>query len=156
MVRFYVLATLGVLGALTLLAAVIGGAGWWVLLAIVVALLVLGIHDVTQKKHSILRNYPVLGHMRFLLEEHPARDPAVLHRAQLRRPALRPRHPLVDLRARQGHQRASRPFGTERDVNELGYEYLRALDRAPAEPRRGSRACASAARTAPSRTTWRC
>jgi glutamate synthase domain-containing protein 2 len=26
------------------------------------------LYDFTQKKHSILRNYPVLGHMRFILE----------------------------------------------------------------------------------------
>ncbi|SET22613.1 hypothetical protein SAMN05216412_10471 [Nitrosospira multiformis] len=27
------------------------------------------IHDVTQKKHSILRNYPVIGRLRFFLEK---------------------------------------------------------------------------------------
>ena len=32
-------------------------------------LILLGIYDITQKSHSILRNFPVLGHMRFLLEE---------------------------------------------------------------------------------------
>jgi len=31
-------------------------------------LLVLGIHDVLQKKHAILRNFPVIGHLRYLLE----------------------------------------------------------------------------------------
>jgi hypothetical protein len=31
-------------------------------------LVVLGIHDVVQKRHSILRSDPVLGHLRFLLE----------------------------------------------------------------------------------------
>ncbi len=29
----------------------------------------LGLYDVTQRRHSILRNYPVIGHMRFLLED---------------------------------------------------------------------------------------
>lgn len=28
----------------------------------------LGAWDVVQKRHSILRNYPAIGHMRFLLE----------------------------------------------------------------------------------------
>ena len=32
-------------------------------------LILLGLRDITQKSHSILRNFPVLGHMRFLLEE---------------------------------------------------------------------------------------
>ena len=48
------------------------------------------------------------------------------------------------------------PFGTERDVYEVGYEYL-VHSTAPVDPlptsRRGS---GSAARTAPSPTTWRC
>lgn len=35
---------------------------------IVLALFGLGIYDITQKKHAILRNFPVLGHMRYLLE----------------------------------------------------------------------------------------
>ncbi len=35
---------------------------------IFVPLALLGLWDVTQKRHSILRNYPVIGHMRFLLE----------------------------------------------------------------------------------------
>ena len=30
--------------------------------------LLVAIYDVTQKKHAILRNFPVLGHFRFLIE----------------------------------------------------------------------------------------
>lgn len=43
------------------------GQGWmsWLLWA---ALLALGIYDVRQTQRSILRNYPILGHLRFLLE----------------------------------------------------------------------------------------
>ena len=33
------------------------------------ALFVLIIHDVTQKKHTVLRNYPVVGHLRFFFED---------------------------------------------------------------------------------------
>jgi glutamate synthase domain-containing protein 2 len=32
------------------------------------AILVLVIHDVTQKKHTVLRNFPVIGHLRFFFE----------------------------------------------------------------------------------------
>jgi glutamate synthase domain-containing protein 2 len=32
-------------------------------------LVILIIHDVTQKKHTVLRNYPVIGHFRFYLEQ---------------------------------------------------------------------------------------
>src|SRR3954452_16513312 len=33
------------------------------------ALTVVGIRDLTQKSHAVLRNYPISAHMRFLLEE---------------------------------------------------------------------------------------
>ena len=40
----------------------------WILLAIAVVLVLVTIHDVTQTKHAILRNFPVIGHFRYLLE----------------------------------------------------------------------------------------
>ena len=33
------------------------------------ALTLLGIRDLTQKSHAVLRNYPISAHLRFLLEE---------------------------------------------------------------------------------------
>ena len=43
---------------------------WWffILFAVFAVLTTMGVYDVTQTKHSILRNYPVLGHMRFFLK----------------------------------------------------------------------------------------
>ena len=45
---------------------------WWVLLWILVVVVVglagLAIYDLVQKKHSVLRNFPVVGHLRFILE----------------------------------------------------------------------------------------
>jgi len=40
-------------------------------IVIVIALLLVGvfIHDVTQKEHTVLRNYPVVGHLRYFAEE---------------------------------------------------------------------------------------
>ena len=44
---------------------------WWLwLIALVVIFLVaVAIHDVTQRKHAILRNFPVIGHLRYLIEK---------------------------------------------------------------------------------------
>ena len=43
--------------------------GWaWIGVAVFGALSALGLYDVTQRHHAILRNYPVLGHMRFIFE----------------------------------------------------------------------------------------
>jgi hypothetical protein len=43
---------------------------WWlVALGLVVALVVVvAVHDLVQRRHAILRNYPVVGHLRFILE----------------------------------------------------------------------------------------
>ena len=44
------------------------GRGWWAPLGVLGALTLLGWRDYAQTRHAVLRNYPVLGHMRFLLE----------------------------------------------------------------------------------------
>jgi hypothetical protein len=40
----------------------------WLPAIVFISLSVLGARDVRQAKHAILRNYPVIGHARFLLE----------------------------------------------------------------------------------------
>jgi glutamate synthase domain-containing protein 2 len=40
----------------------------WVLVIVVLALVVLAAYDLTQKRHAILRTFPVVGHLRFVLE----------------------------------------------------------------------------------------
>jgi len=43
--------------------------GWWIALgAVVVAIVLVAVYDLTQKRHSILRTFPVIGHLRFVLE----------------------------------------------------------------------------------------
>ena len=66
--RLLIVATLSLAALVVVLVAAIGGGAWWVLAVLLVALLVLAVWDMTQKRHAILRNYPVLGHMRYLLE----------------------------------------------------------------------------------------
>jgi len=61
---FFAIVVLWVLSALQL---VVGQASFlWVLL--LSALVIVGISDLQQTHHAILRNYPVIGHLRFLLE----------------------------------------------------------------------------------------
>ncbi|MDN5692664.1 MAG: FMN-binding glutamate synthase family protein, partial [Micrococcaceae bacterium] len=66
--RLLIVATLSLGALVVVLVAAIGNGAWWVLAAIVVGLLILAVRDMTQKRHAILRNFPVLGHMRYLLE----------------------------------------------------------------------------------------
>ena len=67
MQRYYVF--FGMIG-LALLSAL--GLMWtaWALIPLAVfgALAAIGVYDVVQSSHAILRNYPVIGHMRFLFE----------------------------------------------------------------------------------------
>jgi glutamate synthase domain-containing protein 2 len=144
--RFFILGVLLFLGAVTTLAAAIGGPGWWVLLAVIVLLLAVGIHDVLQRKHSILRNYPVLGHMRFLMEEiRPELQQYFIERNFDGRPFDRNTRTAIYERAKGSKE--EQPFGTERDLYAVGYEYLlhstRPVDVMPDVPRVriGGRAC---------------
>ncbi len=83
----------------------------------------LAAHDLLQRKHSILRNYPVVGHARFLLEDlRPELQQYFIERNWDGRPYDRDIRSIIYERAKgiAGEQ----AFGTERDVNEVGYEYL--------------------------------
>ncbi|MFL6105398.1 MAG: FMN-binding glutamate synthase family protein [Marmoricola sp.] len=123
MLRFFVVGTLVFLGAITLLAAAIGGTGWWVLVAIVVLLLLIAVRDLLQRKHSLLRNYPLLGHFRYLLESiRPELQQYFVERNWDGRPFDRDTRSAIYQRAKGVKE--EQPFGTERDVNEPGYEYL--------------------------------
>jgi glutamate synthase domain-containing protein 2 len=121
--RFFVIGVLAFLGAVATLAATIGGPGWWFFLAVIVVLLAVGVYDLLQKKHSILRNYPVLGHIRFLLEEvRPELQQYFIERNFDGRPFDRNTRSSIYQRAKGVQE--EQPFGTERDLYAVGYEYL--------------------------------
>ena len=123
MLRFFVLGLLLLLGAISVLAASIGGWGWWILVAVIVVLVGVGVYDVLQKKHSILRNYPLLGHMRFLMEGiRPELQQYFIERNWDGRPFDRDTRSSIYQRAK--NLKEEQPFGTERDVDAPGYEYL--------------------------------
>ena len=59
--RYYVWCLTAPLALLSLL--------WSLSLAVVLlGLFLIGLRDVLQTRHAILRNYPLIGHLRFLLE----------------------------------------------------------------------------------------
>ncbi|MDN5899412.1 MAG: FMN-binding glutamate synthase family protein [Brachybacterium sp.] len=83
----------------------------------------LAAHDLTQKRHTILRIYPVIGHMRYLLEGlRPELQQYFIERNWDGRPFDRNTRSIVYQRAKGIH--GEQAFGTERDVNAAGYEYL--------------------------------
>ena len=59
--------------SMALLLAVTGGLAWrfpflWLVFGVLVALTLLGVYDVTQNRRAVLRNFPVVGHFRYLFE----------------------------------------------------------------------------------------
>ncbi|SED14187.1 Glutamate synthase domain-containing protein 2 [Nocardioides exalbidus] len=123
MLRFFVIGLLTAVAVLTTIAGVIGGMAWWVLAVGALGLLVVAVHDVAQRRHSILRNYPVLGHMRFLMEDmRPELQQYFIERNYDGRPFDRDTRSSIYQRAKGIKE--EQPFGTERDVYQVGYEYL--------------------------------
>ncbi|WP_051681602.1 FMN-binding glutamate synthase family protein [Cellulomonas sp. HZM] len=79
--------------------------------------------DSLQRKHSVLRRYPLVGHLRYLLEDiRPELQQYFVERDWDGRPFDRDTRSLVYERAKGVDE--EKPYGTELDVNELGHEYL--------------------------------
>ena len=112
-------------GAAMALVWFLSGPGWasGFVFVVFAALTGIGIHDVRQQKSSILRNYPIAGHARFLLEElRPKIRQYFFEGEKDGRPFPRDKRSLVYQRAKG--QLDKRPFGTEFDVYESNYEWI--------------------------------
>ncbi|MET0700847.1 MAG: FMN-binding glutamate synthase family protein [Mycobacterium sp.] len=97
---------------------------WWLPAIIMAALAALGTADLIQTRHSILRTYPILGHARFLLEKiRPEIRQYFVESNTEGTPFDRETRDMVYERAKG--TKGDEPFGTERDVYALGYEFLR-------------------------------
>jgi glutamate synthase domain-containing protein 2 len=83
----------------------------------------LGIRDIRQTKRAILRNYPISGHARYLMEEiRPKIRQYFFEGEKDGRPFPRDKRSLVYQRAKG--QLDKRPFGTEFDVYDPSYEWM--------------------------------
>ena len=122
--RFAALAGSIAVCVLAILAAVVaGGIAWIVVAAVAGCLVALGLHDLVQRRHSILRNYPILGHARFLLESiRPELQQYFIERDYDGRPFDRDTRTAIYERAKG--VKDEQAYGTERDVGEPGYEWL--------------------------------
>jgi len=98
---------------------------WWMVLPAVIfgILAVMGVYDLIQSKHSILRNYPVLGHMRFFFEGiRPEIRQYLIESDQDEEPFSRDDRSLVYQRAKGVED--ARPFGTRMRVYDAGYSWV--------------------------------
>jgi glutamate synthase domain-containing protein 2 len=98
--------------------------GWgWMLLVLVAALVALGVHDLLQAPHAILRSYPVIGHLRYIFEEiRPEIRQYLIEGDRDKIPFSRQQRSLVYQRAKSVPDQ--RPFGTLIDVYGEGFEFL--------------------------------
>jgi glutamate synthase domain-containing protein 2 len=122
----YVALTLSLAGGLGFaLAALRAGQPLLIFLSLVCAgLVVVGLRDLLQTEHSILRNYPISAHLRFLLEKiMPELMQYFFEDDKDGRPFSRDKRAIVYQRAKLDVDK--RPFGTEYDVYAEGFEWLR-------------------------------
>ena len=107
---------------LSILFVVLGG-GWLWGLAATLPLVGLGCWDLLQTKHNLLRNYPIVGHMRYLIEDTGAELRQYIVESNTEgRPFNRDQRSLVYQRAKDVSDK--KPFGTEQDVYAEGYGWL--------------------------------
>jgi len=100
-----------------------GGVFTAILCGACVALTLIGVADMTQKTHSLRRNYPILANIRFLLEGiRPEIRQYFLESDVDGRPFNRQKRAIVYQRAK--HELETRPFGTVQDVYQSQFEWL--------------------------------
>lgn len=96
---------------------------WPMLIGIFVFLVVVGVYDVTQKKHTILRNFPIIGHLRFMLEGiGPEIRQYFIEKDTDGQPLNRTQRTYIYSRAKL--QNDKHPFGTELDLSIEGNEWI--------------------------------
>ena len=112
-------------------ALALGAAAWWGgggSAAAATALLgaagvATGLRDLRQTRHALLRNYPVIGHLRFLLEwVRPEIRQYFIDSDRDAVPFSRQQRSLVYQRAKGESDK--RPFGTQLDVHDAGHEWI--------------------------------
>jgi len=121
-VRYTVIGLCGLGTLLSLFSVIVFGQGYAPML-VMGALFGVGVYDVRQTKRSILRNYPIIGHIRYMLEYvRPEIRQYFFETDTETTPFSRSQRSLVYQRAK-GEQ-DKRPFGTQLDVHAEGYEWM--------------------------------
>lgn len=93
------------------------------LLLIFVPLILMGFYDMYQSKHTIRNNFPLLGRMRYLLEElGPELRQYFIETDTDGKPFNRLQRSMIYQRSK--HISSNKPFGTQLDVYDTGYEWI--------------------------------
>ena len=99
-------------------------ANWFAIPAVVFGILsVWGLRDLLQRRHAILRNYPLIAQMRFFFESiRPEMRQYFFEDEKDGMPFSRDKRAIVYQRSKR--QLDKRPFGTQYDVYDSPYEWL--------------------------------
>ncbi len=121
--RRYIIFALAVIATASLLVLSMISDLYLPFFALAAALTALGVYDLFQTHHSILRNYPIAAHMRFMLEEiRPEIRQYFVESDTDGAPFDRSTRSIVYQRAKG--QLDKRPLGTELDVYRQGFEWI--------------------------------
>ena len=111
---------------LLLVAIAVTGVFWhplWWLLIVAGLFTLLAIHDLSQTQHTILRNYPIFGHLRYAFEDiHTQIRQYFIESDMEGLPFAREQREMVYERAK--NVSLMHPFGTIEDVYRTGYEWI--------------------------------
>jgi glutamate synthase domain-containing protein 2 len=95
----------------------------WPFTLVTAILTLIGLYDLRQTQHSVRRNYPVIGNLRYLIEHvRPEIRQYLLEGDDDELPFSRTQRSLVYARAK--NQSAEKAFGTLKDVYKPGFEFI--------------------------------
>lgn len=95
---------------------------WWILLVLII-LIAIGTKDMLQTKHTLWRNFPVVGRLRWLMEAmRPKLYQYFVESDTDGKPINRIDRSTIYQRAKK--QLDTMPFGTQMDVYQEGYEWM--------------------------------
>jgi len=121
--RYFVFQLIVVLAAAAVWLGLALSPWWFGGLIVLLPLICVGVHDLAQPSHAVLRNYPVIGHIRFLLEAiRPELRQYLIEDERDPVPFSREHRALVYRRAKNVQD--SQPMGTVKDVNAVGYGWI--------------------------------
>ncbi len=120
--RYMALLTAAFVFLLSLWMGLKGEEGWW--LAVPSGALVLvGVADLLQTRHALRRNYPIMAHFRYFFESiRPEIRQYFLEDDTDAKPFSRNQRSIVYQRAKV--ETDKRPFGTQLDLYQAGYEWI--------------------------------
>jgi hypothetical protein len=83
----------------------------------------LGLYDIFQTKHTVLRNFPIIGHIRYLLElVAPELHQYFVESNTDGKPIDRNHRSYIYARAKLENE--THPFGTELDINNENFKWM--------------------------------